>query len=602
MSISASEIQEYTFNPKKPRDSKSYKLLLKLAKRSALIYIGPDFVSNAYRATIDSVRYREELLDIPKNYDIFSINEKINLFKKDNSSKEFNEYIYNLNIRQENFIYNKIFSNFFDITPFNYIRQMAFYSESILKCKITNPKDCDFTGYKLYKNSYPFNEQYQGHKIIFSNENIFFDKPDYFFDVSSVLITTNKDLFIETKKSAVTGKIIMRRNINDNIKPMFIDDEKDIDILLKTLEEDLNNKAGNNIVKEDISTIDKIEIKNFYSIEHIKLENLKDKREIYIVGENGDGKSLLLQAITTSLVGIREGEVFDLLKTQLDAFLYVKDSLGIEYKKETIYKHIFAYGASRYSNCQMKEDQTGYLNLFNNIYDLKNPIKWLQYLDHNEKSEKKNILSVLEAKNLLRGLLNSDIDIEITPDNVRFTERGAEVDFERLSAGYKGIVTITCDLVSRLYERQPYIENIKEFKGIVVIDEVELHLHPKWKYGFMNKLRETFPLIQFIVTTHSPTVILGARKEAVFYKIYKDNGKVKISNQISNEGYTNNSLISSPLFDMETITSRSYTKKISSDDYIYEKIHKVVAEKIKDNINISEDELLNLIDVELDKI
>ena len=118
----------------------------------------------------------------------------------------------------------------------------------------------------------------------------------------------------------------------------------------------------------------------------------------------------------------------------------------------------------------------------------------------------------------------------------------------------------------------------------------------------MKKLRDTFPLIQFIVTTHSPTVILGASKEAVFYKIYKEDGKVTISNQIANEGYTNNSLVSSPLFDMETITSREYEKPVSSDDYIYEKIHQVVAQKIKGNVNVDEEELLKLIDDELNKI
>ena len=214
----------------------------------------------------------------------------------------------------------------------------------------------------------------------------------------------------------------------------------------------------------------------------------------------------------------------------------------------------------------MKEDETGYLTLFEDRYDLRSPVEWLQYLDHNEKSNKENILSVQEAKSLLNELLNKDITIDITPDDVIFTERGSEVSFTQLSAGYKGVITIICDLIARLYEKQPYVKEIQDFQGVVLIDEVELHLHPKWKYSFMKKLRDTFPLIQFIVTTHSPTVILGASKEAVFYKIYKDEGKVAISNQIANAGYTNNSLVSSPLFDMETITSRDFQKAVSDDE------------------------------------
>ena len=85
-------------------------------------------------------------------------------------------------------------------------------------------------------------------------------------------------------------------------------------------------------------------------------------------------------------------------------------------------------------------------------------------------------------------------------------------------------------MLIRLSENQPYIMEIEEYQGVVLIDEVELHLHPKWKYRFIQKLRELFPLIQFIVTTHSATVILGASDEALFYNIYKNkDGDVCIS-------------------------------------------------------------------------
>ncbi|HHD80017.1 MAG TPA: hypothetical protein ENK99_00160 [Campylobacterales bacterium] len=173
---------------------------------------------------------------------------------------------------------------------------------------------------------------------------------------------------------------------------------------------------------------------------------------------------------------------------------------------------------------------SGYLTLFSGEYDLKSPTKWLQYLDYIEQKENNNVISVKEAKKLLQHLLNSDIEIDISPDKVTFTEKGSEVSFEQLSAGYKGVITIICDMISRLSEKQQ-VEKIADFRGVVLIDEIELHLHPKWQYGFMNKLRETFPLIQFIVTTHSPSVLLGASMEAVYYQIFKEEGVVKISEQ-----------------------------------------------------------------------
>ena len=287
-----------------------------------------------------------------------------------------------------------------------------------------------------------------------------------------------------------------------------------------------------------IVTIDKISIKNFFSIKELELKKLKTKKEIYIVGENGDGKTLLLQAITISLQGITEGEVFNLTESTKEKFsLTTLDSLNREYCiDEQVYKfripypNFIAYGASRNNYCQLKEDTTGYLTLFSGEYDLKSPTKWLQYLDYSEQKENNNVVSVKEAKKLLQHLLNSDIHIDISPDKVTFTEKGSEVSFEQLSAGYKGVITIICDLIARLSEKQQ-VEKIADFQGVVLIDEVELHLHPKWQYSFMNKLRETFPLIQFIVTTHSPTVLLGAGMEAVYYQIYKEEGIVKISEQ-----------------------------------------------------------------------
>jgi predicted ATP-binding protein involved in virulence len=170
------------------------------------------------------------------------------------------------------------------------------------------------------------------------------------------------------------------------------------------------------------------------------------------------------------------------------------------------------------------------LSLFSGEYDLKSPTKWLQYLDYSEQKENSNVITVVEAKELLNHLLNSDIEIDISPNGVTFKEKGSEVSFDQLSAGYKGVITIICDLIARLSEKQQ-VESIADFKGVVLIDEVELHLHPKWQYSFMQKLRTTFPLIQFIVTTHSPTILLGAGMEAVYYQIYKEEGVVKVSEQ-----------------------------------------------------------------------
>jgi predicted ATP-binding protein involved in virulence len=288
------------------------------------------------------------------------------------------------------------------------------------------------------------------------------------------------------------------------------------------------------LVSDSLESLNKINIKNFYSIKNINLSNLKDKQEIYIVGENGDGKTLLLQAIVISLVGINEGKIFDLVNQQKSFTFLAEDAVGNNFTSQSlqgvIYNNLLAYGASRNNYCQIKEDSTGYLSLFSSEYDLKSPTKWLQYLDYSEQKENHNVIKAKEVIKLLQHLLNSDIEIDINPNKVTFIEKDSEVSFEQLSAGYRGVITIICDMIARLSAKQK-VKVISDFQGIVLIDEVELHLHPKWQYGFMNKLREIFPLIQFIVTTHSSTVLLGASMEAVYYNIYKKDGVVKISEQ-----------------------------------------------------------------------
>ena len=91
-----------------------------------------------------------------------------------------------------------------------------------------------------------------------------------------------------------------------------------------------------------------------------------------------------------------------------------------------------------------------------------------------------------------------------------------------LSEGYKTTIIWLCDLLSRLIENQPNIKKLEEFKAVVLVDEIDLYLHPQLKYEFVYKLRQIFKNIQFIMTTHSLNTILGASKDAIFFNVYKD--------------------------------------------------------------------------------
>ena len=82
-----------------------------------------------------------------------------------------------------------------------------------------------------------------------------------------------------------------------------------------------------------------------------------------------------------------------------------------------------------------------------------------------------------------------------------------ELDFSMLSDGEKEIITIFGDIARRLALANDEFENPLEGDGIILIDEIDLHLHPSWQRKVCKALIETFPNCQFIITTHSPQIL-----------------------------------------------------------------------------------------------
>lgn len=81
---------------------------------------------------------------------------------------------------------------------------------------------------------------------------------------------------------------------------------------------------------------------------------------------------------------------------------------------------------------------------------------------------------------------------------------------EQMSDGYKIIIAMVADIASRMAEANPQMANPLESSGVILIDEIDLHLHPLWQREVVCQLASTFPNVQFILTTHSPIIISGA--------------------------------------------------------------------------------------------
>ena len=98
---------------------------------------------------------------------------------------------------------------------------------------------------------------------------------------------------------------------------------------------------------------------------------------------------------------------------------------------------------------------------------------------------------------------------------MQIIKSGVKLSAAQLSQGEKSLMALVGDLARRLTLLNPSRDNPLDGNGIVLIDEIDLHLHPSWQQTVIQKLTTTFANIQFILTTHSPQVLSTVRKTQI---------------------------------------------------------------------------------------
>ncbi|MFK5975195.1 MAG: tetratricopeptide repeat protein [Sulfurovum sp.] len=284
--------------------------------------------------------------------------------------------------------------------------------------------------------------------------------------------------------------------------------------------------------------IDKIQIQNFkqyrdFSIDFSKQINI-------IIGQNAIGKTTLLQAIT---LGLLKENSTDARKVEYETYVpekKEKSELIIyhnnEEKKVEIFKNkrkieenyfipfVLAYGSNFFTSSNNKVQdvaeaivsETIHKDFTSSIFvdftsGFVNPIQLLQFLDL-EKDKK-----VPDIQNTFIDTINSFLEgftLVAKDKNYYFQKDGADTKLrlEDLSEGYRGNVLLITDMLIKILGVGYTPETIE---GIVLIDEFDKHLHPKWQSRLVNQLRDTFPKIQFIMTTHNPMSILGRNPDEI---------------------------------------------------------------------------------------
>ena len=105
---------------------------------------------------------------------------------------------------------------------------------------------------------------------------------------------------------------------------------------------------------------------------------------------------------------------------------------------------------------------------------------------------------------------------EEKPSRLLIDQDGIELDVGQLSDGERGVLALVLDLARRLSQANPSLDDpLSEGHAVVLIDEIDLHLHPKWQRQIVSNLTTTFPRCQFIATTHSPQIVASVEPDQV---------------------------------------------------------------------------------------
>lgn len=309
-----------------------------------------------------------------------------------------------------------------------------------------------------------------------------------------------------------------------------------------------------------------VSIENVGGISNLMLKNLHGQMNI-ICGENGVGKTNILDSIAyifshtdmnivNKKVGSRTGRVV----LNLDTIDYEVSASVIDYEPKPYsrnyepidgvdcasilylkvnrvfqYKFQEAIGFSDEYNSYIPEHTAGLKNknlkswfIYRSLFSLTEAGLTQSELDNINKA--KELFSILDESFSFSHVTKANEIVVKTPTG--------EIYFEYLSSGFKSIFYILLGILKeldfRFFEKDV---SYKNFDGIILIDEIELHLHPEWQGRICNILKSTFPCAQFILSTHSPHVIQSAEPNEVIALERIDDNVVKRDSPESSSGY-----------------------------------------------------------------
>jgi len=301
--------------------------------------------------------------------------------------------------------------------------------------------------------------------------------------------------------------------------------------------------------------VTRVEIEHFKALRKIDFdlpERVEDDNLspcMLLLGENATGKSSVLEAMALAIIGAEEAgaldralrhedlspndlihrpDPYDWENTAPDMAIrlsFLDGDAPIELSADAgaalfdgidhCSKVVLGYGPRRYFTSDRSRRLRAPAHRVRSLFDARdmiaNPIHWLTQLERDEFYAAARALRVVlmldDADDFER---DDDPD---TPGQIYIRQNGNRVALKDLSVGYKSVIAMVCDVIRELLY---HYDNLEFAHAIVFVDEIETHLHPRWKMRIMSLLRQAFPKVQFIVTTHDPLCLRGMYDGEVF--------------------------------------------------------------------------------------
>lgn len=198
------------------------------------------------------------------------------------------------------------------------------------------------------------------------------------------------------------------------------------------------------------------------------------------------------------------------LSSEMPLFSYHSTARVTQFRREDFGKA---------SKNKLDDRRCGYIGCLDRAKDISSIKDWCLKMEMAEYHKEKLMPEYEAFKDIISLVMYRMSELEEKPKiyysktfgDIVYSEDGKEYPVAILSAGYQSVLWMTMDMVFRMALLNPQCEDLSKVHGVVLIDEIDMHLHPKWQWKILDVLKEVFPNIQFIIATHSPIIISSCK-------------------------------------------------------------------------------------------